>query len=162
MERRRLVAVTLLLVVASSVGFAAAQSGETVLVVADAETGERLVTAPVDDGTTVTLAYTHSVEKTPVEDVYTVNGTRLDNTLMRFESYGWGLPARANVTLQDDWFVFDPGRSYAELYVKPGRVAGHTLTVESETYDLVALSNASTVRIAVTHSTVLERAGMQL
>jgi hypothetical protein len=164
MERRRLVAVALLLVVVGSAGFAAArsQSGGTVLVVEDAATGERLVTAPVDQGTTVTLAYTHSVEKTPVEDVYTVNGTRLDNTLMRFESYGWGLPARANVTLRDGWFVFDPGRSYEELYVKPGRVAGHTLTVDDETHDLVERSNASTVRIAVTRRTFFEQSGIQL
>ena len=152
MERRRTAAVALvavaLVVVAGSVGFAAAQP-DRVLVVEDADTGDTLLSVPVHDGSTVTLAYMHSVEKTPVEDVYTVNGTRLDNTLMRFKSYGWGLPARENVTLEDGWFVFDPNRSYEEFYVKPGRIAGHTLTVDGETYDLVERSNASSVRIAV-------------
>jgi hypothetical protein len=149
MDWRRLVAVALALVlVAGSVGFVAAQP-DRVLVVEDADTGDTLLSVPVHDGSTVTLTYMHSVEKTPVEDVYTVNGTRLDNTLMRFESYGWGLPARENVTLQNGWFVFDPNRSYEEFYVKPGRIAGHTLTVDGETYDLVERSNASSVRIAV-------------
>lgn len=147
MARRRLVAV-LLVLVASGGGFAAAQP-DRVLVVEDADTGDRLLTVPVHDGATVTLAYTHSVEKTPVEDVYTVDGTRLDNSLMRFQSYGWGLPAREDVAREDGWFVFDPDRSYAELYVSPGHIAGHTLSVDDETYDLVELSNASSVRIAV-------------
>lgn len=148
--RRRLLAAAVVLV-ASSVGFAAFASAQPdrVLVVEDAETGDRLLTVPVEDGSTVTLAYTHSVEKTPVEDVYTVDGTRLDNTEMRFKSYGWGLPARENVTLEDGWFTFDPNRSYGEFYVKPGHVADHRLTVDGETHDLVAISNASSVRIAV-------------
>jgi hypothetical protein len=147
MRWRRLVVVALL-VVASSVGFVAA-TPDRVLVVEDAETGERLLAVPVAEGSTVTLAYTHSVERTPVEDVYTVDDTRLDNTLMRFESYGWGLPANADVRHEDGRFVFDPNRSYDELYVQPGHVAGHTLTVDGETYDLVERSNARSVRIAV-------------
>lgn len=141
-------AVAVFLLVAGSVGLAVAQP-DSVLVVEDARTGERLSTHPVSDGSTMTLAYTHSVERTPVEDVYTVNGTRLDNTEMRFSSYGWGLPSGVNVTTEDGWFVFDPDRSYAELYVKPGRVAGHTLTVDGDTDDLVERSDARTVRIAV-------------
>lgn len=149
MAWRRLVAV-LLLLVAGSVGVAMAQP-DRVLVVEDADTGETLLSVPVHENSTVTLAYTHSVEKTPVRDVYTVRGTRLDNSLMRFKSYGWGLPAQADVRLEDGWFVFDPDRSYEEFYVQPGRIAGHTLTVDGETYDLVERSNASAVRIAVEH-----------
>lgn len=152
MDRRPPVAIALaaiaLVAVAGSVGLGAATT-DRVLVVEDAANGDRLLTVPVDDTTTVTLAYTHSVERTPVEDVYAVNGTRLDNTLMRFQSYGWGLPAGADVTLRDGWFVYDPDRSFEELHVKPGHVAGHRLTVDGTTYDLVALSNATAVRIAV-------------
>ena len=156
MAVRRFVAVALVLAVVS-VGLVAGTSSERVLVVEDADTGERVLTVPVHEGSTVTLAYTHSVEKTPVEDVYTVDGTQLDNTLMRFESYGWGLPARENVTLRNGWFVFDPERSYAELYVKPGRIADHTLTVDGTTYDLVELSNARSVRITVTRRTPISK-----
>lgn len=152
-DGRLLAAVACLLVVAAGGGYAASQPAQ-VLVVADADTGATLLAVPVADGDRVTLRYTHSVERTPVEDVYRVDGTVLDNDLMRFQSYGWGLPAGANVTLDDGWFVFDPDRQYGEVYVKPGRVAGHELTVGGTTYDLVALSNAESVRIAV------ERRGM--
>jgi len=155
----RLAAVALVAVLAlaaGTTGYAASRPAYD-LVVTDADTGDVLLSVPVDDGESVTLAYTHSVEKTPVEDVYRVDGTRLDNTLMRFQSYGWGLPSRANVTLEDGWFVFDPDHSYESFFVKPGRVAGHTLRVDGRVYDLVALSNASSVRISVRHRGLLER-----
>jgi len=120
------------------------------LVVQNASTRETLLAVPVSNGTFVALIYTHSVEKTRVLDGYTVNGTSLEMTRMEFESYGAGLPAQVHVNrTANGSFVFDPPGSYTELYVKPGRVAGHVLTVGNRTYDLVALSNAHTVRLSV-------------
>lgn len=52
------------------------------LVVADAATDERLFSLPVDEGSTVTLSYTHNVEKTPVRDVYIVPGTIASHSLV--------------------------------------------------------------------------------
>jgi hypothetical protein len=63
-----------------------------------------------------------------------------------------------NVTQENGSFVFDPEGSFEELYVKPGRIAGHRLHVGTETYDLVALSDAESVRIYITERTVLEAA----
>lgn len=126
--RRVLVAVAVLAFV-GSVGLAAAVPAGHELVVADAATGDRLTSVTVDQGTTVTLSYTHSVERTPVHDVYVVRGTRLDNVEMRFQSYGWGLPASADVHREDGAFVFDPDRQYDELFVSPGSIANHRLTI---------------------------------
>ena len=124
--------------------------GERLLVVEDAETGERLLAVPVAEGTTVALNYTHSVEKTPVLDVYAVDGTELEMVRMEFRSYGAGLPARADVTVtENDTFVFDPEGSYEELYVTPGPIAGHELVVGDRVYDLVDLSDARTVKLSV-------------
>lgn len=145
----------LLALVVCSAGVAAAVPSERVLVVESADTGERLLSVPVESGSNVTLSYTHSVEKTPVVDIYTVNGSRLDNTKMRFKSYGWGLPSRENVELRDGWFVFDPDRSYEEFYVQPGRVADHRLIIDGERYDLVARSNATAVRITIERRSVI-------
>lgn len=139
-------------------GAGAATPGDRVLVVEDAETGETLLTAPVSEGTPVALEYTHSVEKTRVLDGYVVDGTNLTMTRMEFESYGAGLPARANVTSENGTFVFDPEGSYEELYVKPGRIAGHELHVGEETYDLVAVSDARSVRLAVERRSALSHA----
>ncbi len=123
---------------------------ESALVVADAETGERLLAVPVAEGMTVALNYTHSVEKTPVLDVYEVNGTELEMVRMEFQSYGAGLPARAEVTItENDTFVFDPEGSYEQLYVTPGSIAGHELVVADRTYDLVGLSEGRTVKLSV-------------
>ncbi|WP_458207558.1 DUF1850 domain-containing protein [Haladaptatus sp. NG-SE-30] len=121
-----------------------------ILVVADADTGEPILVVPVENGTRVTLAYNHSVEKTPVHDVYAVNGSELEMVEMRFQSYGAGLPARANVTREDGWFVFDPEGSYASIPIAPGDIAGHELVVGEQRYDLVALSGGESVELFVT------------
>ena len=145
-------AVVSLLVLA---GVAAAVPADRVLVVEDDSSGERLLTVPVETGTRVGLEYTHSVEKTRVLDEYTVRGDRLEMTRMEFESYGWGLPAGADVHRENGSFVFDPAGSYEEIYVKPGRVAGHKLHVGERTHDLVSLSGASTVRLSLADRSVL-------
>jgi hypothetical protein len=128
------------------------------LVVERADGGDELLRLPVEENTTVALEYTHSVEKTRVLDAYAVRDGELVMTRMEFQSYGWGLPARVNVTQENGSFVFDPEGRYEELYVKPGRIAGHELHVGTETYDLVALSDAESVRIYITERTVLETA----
>ena len=153
---RALVVLSALVLVITAV--AAATPADSALVVEGANSGERLLTAPIEEGTTVALNYTHSVEKTPVHDVYTVHDDSLEMTRMEFQSYGWGLPSRANVTRENGWYVFDPPGDYEELYVEPGRVAGHRLRVGDRTYDLVERSNAEGVRLHVTERSVLRTA----
>ncbi|SFS11941.1 hypothetical protein SAMN05216559_3978 [Halomicrobium zhouii] len=141
--------------VGSAVSGALDGPAERTLVVADVETGERYLSTPVENGTTVALEYTHSVEKSRVYDEYTVRGDRLEMTRMEFESYGWGLPADANVTLENGTFVYDPDGNVSELTVKPGRVAGHRLHVGDRTYDLVNRTDARSVRIHVTNRSTI-------
>jgi len=148
---KRLVPYTVALVVVLSAVSLAAPTGY-VLVVEDIDTGERYITQPVDNGTTVGLEYTHSVEKNRVYDVYRVNGTTLLNTRMEFESYGWGLPARVDVTNVDGTLVYQPPGGITELdalSVSPGRIANHTLVVGDQRYDLVAATDGSDVRIHI-------------
>ncbi|MFC7026967.1 DUF1850 domain-containing protein [Halomicroarcula sp. GCM10025324] len=143
-------------------GSAAAAMPGTVLVVADTDTGETYLTAPVSNGTSVGLEYMHSVEKTRVYDGYTVRGDELEMTRMEFESYGWGLPARENVTRENGTFVFDPPGQFERITVSPGDIAGHTLHVGDETYDLVALSDGNAVDIYVTHRSPLDTSTLGL
>lgn len=151
------------LLVVTAVGLAitavaAAIPAGDALVVEDADSGERLLAAPVSDGTHVVLSYNHSVEKTPVHDVYVVRNDSLVMTRMEFQSYGWGLPARANVTRTNGTFSFDPAGSYEELYVKPGRTADHRLRVGDRRYDLVEVSDGDGVRLHLTDRSVLSTA----
>ena len=141
---------------------AAVIPGSKVLVVEDARTGDQYMELSVDDGTTVALEYMHSVEKTRVYDEYTVRGDELEMTRMEFESYGWGLPSRANVTNENGTFVYDPPGSLSRFTVSPGRVAGHKLHVGTETYDLVARTDARSVDIYLTRRSVLADAANML
>jgi len=142
------------------VAVAAMVPTETVLVVEDVETGEQYLTEPVSDGSTVGLEYMHSVEKSRVYDEYRVDDQTLVNTRMEFESYGWGLPARVDVTTVDGMLVYEPSEPIAEfqsLSVSPGRTAGHTLIVDDRRYDLVAATNANDVRVHVEQRSLIEK-----
>ncbi|WP_246055641.1 DUF1850 domain-containing protein [Halonotius roseus] len=144
-------------VLGAGVAFAA---DEPVLIVEDIETGETYLTAPVDNGSTVGLEYTHSVEKTRVYDEYRIDGATLVNTRMEFESYGWGLPARVNVTTVNGTFVYAPEEPITELdslSVSPGRIAGHTLIIDGTRHDLVNTTDARDVRVHIEHRPLIDR-----
>ncbi|WP_144905425.1 DUF1850 domain-containing protein [Halobellus captivus] len=131
---------------------------QAVLVVEDVDTGEQYITQPVDDGSTVGLEYMHSVEKSRVYDEYRVSGETLVNTRMEFESYGWGLPSRVNVTNVNGTLVYEPDEPITELEtlsVSPGEIAGHTLIVDDRQYDLVAAANANDVRIHIERQSLM-------
>ena len=148
-----------IVVVVLGVGIGLAGSGTT-LVVEDIETGETYLTAPVENGSTVALEYTHSVEKSRVYDGYRVDGETLVNTRMEFESYGWGLPARVNVTNVDGTLVYAPDEPITELQqlsVSPGRIANHTLIINGTRHDLVALSEGRDVTIYTERQTGIDR-----
>lgn len=136
-------------------GAAVATADTQRLVVADADTGETLLSAPVENGTTVGIEYTHSVEKTRVYDGYTVRGDRLEMTRMEFESYGWGLPAGADVQRENGTLVYDPPGVYKELYVKTGYVADHRLLVGDNSYNLTARADGGSVRLHLDRRTGL-------
>ena len=147
------VGLAVLVVVSALVG--ASVPAQQTLVVSTVEDGDVLVTAPVQEDTRVALAYTHSVERSRVVDTYRVRDGRLEMTRMEFESYGWGLPADANVTRVDGVFVYDPPGTFETVTVKPGRIAGHRLHVGDRTYDLVNRSDARAVTITVERRSAL-------
>jgi hypothetical protein len=141
--RRRLLVSALVVAGATTVAASSVRS-ETTLVVADADSRERLLEIPVDQGAEVTLAYTHSVQKTPVEDVYVVDGAELRADRSVFHSFGAGLPTE-NVTRTDEGYVVSGSESHDELFVVPGTVAGHELVVGDDRYDLVEAADGGVV-----------------
>ena len=143
LTRRRLVAAAIATLGAAGLAVSSAGADRT-LVVADADSEKRLLEVPVDDGTAVTLSYTHSVERTPVEDVYVVDGTELAMDRTVFRSFGAGLPTD-DVERTDEGFVVRGGGRYDELYVAPGSIAGHELVVGERRFDLVSIADGSVV-----------------
>ena len=158
--RRLALLSTLCLFVAAIAGVGAVSNGgQRVLVVEDAATGERLLAAPVAEGTSVALDYAHGGAKTPVRDAYSVEGTKLELVRMEFRSYGKEPPTRADVTVTENGtVVYRPERVYDHVYVKSGRPAVHRLVVGDRTYDLVALSDARSVRLSVVRRSALASA----
>lgn len=144
-SRHRIAAVLAALTLIVAVGAAVATADST-LIVADADTDERLLSIPVDEGETITLSYTHSVEKTPVRDVYVVDGERLRMVRMEFDSYGAGLPSAVPVDRTEDGIlVAEMNRTYDRLDVVPGSIANHSLVVDGTAYDLTALADGGVV-----------------
>ncbi len=95
-------AIAILAVVGATAAVVAPTAAGQTLVVSDAETGENLLEIPVEDGDEVTLAYTHSVEKTPIEDVYVIEETTLQMDRMVFRSHGAGLPSDEAIEQTDE------------------------------------------------------------
>lgn len=147
---RRGLAVAVALLAVAAGALAGGAAADPVLVVED-ESGEELLTVPVEENSTVVLSYTHSVEKTPVRDVYAVRDGGLTMTYTEFSSYGAGLPSTAPVERSGNGsFIFrPPDRHYEEVWVATGRIAGHELVVDGERYDLVELADGGSVRLRV-------------
>lgn len=152
-QRRALYVIAAVILVGIAVGVTATASfGETVLVVED--DGGEILTAEADDGTTASLEYVHSVEKTPVRDVYVVEdgGIRFDRT--EFVSFGAGLPTEDIERNEEGAYVHEPNDSQVkdEVVVSTGEIAGHELVVNDERYDLAGPTDGGTVRIYVTRT----------
>ncbi|WP_306054707.1 DUF1850 domain-containing protein [Natronococcus wangiae] len=146
--RRRTVLAALAATPLGVAAAAAARSPDRLLVVDDQDSGERLLERPVDDGQTVVLSYTHSVEKTPVRDVYEVDDDALRMVRMEFYSFGAGLPTD-DVERTDDGYVVYRDDRYERLPVAPREIPGHELVVGDDRYDLVALADDRvTIQIA--------------
>ncbi len=166
MKRQYLLVITGILIAGVLIGTGGAtaiDNSDRTLIVTDAENGTELLTVPVDDGDQVTLEYTHSVERTPVRDIYIVDGPQLRLVRMEFHSYGAGLPAREAIDeIDGDAFVVEFDRPTDQLHVAPGRIANHTLRIDGHPYDLVAQSSGQSVTITVRDRGVIERIKHQL
>ncbi len=120
------------------------------VLVVHTDTGEEILTVPVAEGTTVTIAYTHSVERTPVADIYTVKNDALVMQQMEFRSFGAGLPSTVSVTQHGDKYVYQPPeRAYNPLRITTGPIADHDLLIGDDRYDLSTIADGGTVELHI-------------
>ena len=140
----------LMLVVLLAVGTAASLVAPApTLLVTDTDSGAVLYSTTVSDGQTVKLEYTHSVERSPVKEHYRITDGTLRQTLIIFESYGWGLPTGADVERIGGQFHAPMDRSFDELMITPGPIADQRLTVGETQLALYELAGRSSVRISI-------------
>ena len=90
------------------------------------------------------IRFTHSVEKTPWEEFFTVNGVNnLTMTHTRFESLGWGYPYSPNDGLfrrtDDNRFELVMNRPYKQVDLRVAEQAMPCIVHYNTVYDLCAL-----------------------
>lgn len=100
------------------------------------------------------ISFTHSVEKTPVEEHFTVNGIDdLTMTHTRFESFGWGFPYSLNdgrLIKEDNKFNLIMNRQYKEVNLRIASQAMPCIIHDEKKYDLYKLFGQGTaVKIKV-------------
>ncbi len=108
------------------------------------ENGRAPITFTVKPGDAWNIAFTHSVEKTPWEEFFRVNG--IDDMTMthtRFESFGWGFPyssgdGRLSHT-DDGKFILEMNRPYKMVNMRISEQAMQHIIHENDDYDLVAM-----------------------
>ena len=110
-----------------------------VLLASNYKTGEHLKSWPIKTGEEFDIEYTHSVQLTPVIEIYTVDNK--ENIILKegyFFSYGAGLPATTpyDFEITEDGFrVYNINQIMDNLIYRTGAVkANHKLTIRGKTY----------------------------
>jgi len=126
------------------------------LIVKDEETGEILYTAGVEAGDCFSLKYIHSVNKSPIEDVFEILD---DNSIILrksiFLSFGAGVPVELEngqvLDLKDDRIeINNIDKPISNFLLKVGTVADHTLCIGGQQVRLDSLAAPKrTVRLEV-------------
>lgn len=96
------------------------------------------------------IRFTHSVEKTPVEEYFTVNGIDdLTMTHTRFESFGWGFPyspADGKISQTDDGrFELIMNRPYKTVKLRIAVQARPCIIHDNTVYDLCDMYGQGTL-----------------
>ena len=115
-----------------------------------------IASCPADRGTEFSTRFIHSVQKTPVEEFFTINDAR-DGFLLRrtrYHSFGVGLPfleTDGTFRQEDDTFIMDGmNRPMREIQLRPGVSTGLTLYLADEEIPLCErVPQGSLVRIAI-------------
>ncbi len=84
-------------IVAAAVLIIAVEGGSRRLVLTDVNTGEVYADFPVSDGTRFSVEFVHSINKTPVKDIYEVrNGSEIYVVETDYYSFGTGVQTQLN------------------------------------------------------------------
>jgi hypothetical protein len=109
------------------------------LTIADLGSGRVFWHRAVQPGERIELHYVHSVERTPVVEVFRAEADGLWFIEMRFVSQGAGLPTQGYAR-EGDHFVLRGNQKVGGLPVRVSAVAGHYLRIGDDRVDLVRLT----------------------
>jgi hypothetical protein len=99
------------------------------------------------DGAEFTIAYVHSVTRTPVTERYRIAGTEIVETELFFEQYGPGLPTEADAggsfTRRDGGFVVTMDRHFPGIVMRVHEDQSPRLESGIQSLDLAQWGNRS-------------------
>ncbi len=103
-----------------------------------------LLALPPDD-TSFAIVYTHSVTRTPVTELYRVDGGKIVETEMRFEQHGPGLPTEADAggtfTRSGTHFIVTMNRSFPAIVMQVHADQSPRLVAGMRSLDLAQWGN---------------------
>ncbi|MFP3091329.1 DUF1850 domain-containing protein [Treponema sp. TIM-1] len=112
------------------------------LVITDTESGVLYGRWPVNDGAEFAIEFVHSVNQSPVRDIFQVRGRRIAAVATVFSSFGAGmqteLGAGEELIREEDGTMRIVGftRSFKSLAYIVGTVSDHTLYINNERISL--------------------------
>lgn len=132
----------------------------SVLRISHPQNDRTLYCTSMKPGEEFVLAYVHSVNRRPVYDTLRAAGDHLVIVSSRFDSFGAGMPDGTDGQLTfapDGWLVYRVERPVAEVVVRVGRVAEHTLHIKEQALVLARLAPpGSPLRFKVTRVAIVD------
>jgi len=122
---------------------------QIVLQVVPTDTGRPVLCAKMRPGEEVVLSFVHSVNRRPIYDTIRVLRDHLVVVKSRFDAFGAGMPDHSTDegtfrVAEDGWLEWTINRPMAEVVVRVGRVANHTLHLKGREVPLAGLSSPGT------------------
>src|SRR5690554_1214787 len=112
------------------------------LILKDGKTGEMIAAFPVDDGTEFSVTFIHSVNQTPVTDVYQIKNGRI--YVIRTVYYSFGAGVQSEIGEGQSLAYGRDGAMIVSVFNRPmnylsyivGTVSDHTLQIGGEVVSL--------------------------
>ena len=124
-------------------------SGEMELVLSDRESGQVYATYPVENGDTYAVEFVHSVNKSPVRDVFEIRDGEIWNTQCIYYGFGAGVEeelAEGEVLTfgeNGEMIISNIEKKMDNLVIVVGTISDHTLYIGEETISLRDLCGRS-------------------
>ena len=123
--------------------------GERNLVLSDRESGQVYATYPVENGDTFAVEFVHSVNKSPVRDVFEIRDGEIWNTQCIYYGFGAGVEEELGEgeTLSygenGEMIISDIEKKMDTMVIVVGTISDHTLYLGEETISLRDLCGRS-------------------
>lgn len=123
--------------------------GGTSLVLSNADSGQVYATYPVENGDTIAVEFIHSVNKSPVRDVYEIREGEIWNTQCIYYGFGAGVEEELGEgeTLSygenGEMIISNIEKKIDNMVIVVGTISDHTLYLGDETISLRDLCGRS-------------------